>query len=180
MIQKRILGKTLLRTVAICAVMSVFVFAFDVRAAAWNSIEPLKSRRADVEKTLGQPLNDKLDEAGELHFKVAGGTVTVAFVSAKFVADKKLPSAYEGTVLQIILQHDAALDTPEMLKVLSNPNFDKIADKDVVIYRNNKEGIAYTFVKNQLKTTRYFYTAAQVKGAPTLQVKRPKIFGHQF
>lgn len=163
----------------ICAFMFTlfFSFAFDGQAAVWNSLEPLKSRRADVEKVLGQPLNDKADEAGALHFKVAGGMVMVAFVTAKFVADKKLPSNYEGTVLQIILQHDHASDTPEILKVANNPNFDKIADKDVIIYRNNKSGIAYTFVKDQLKTTRYFYTAAQVNGAQTLQIRRPKIFG---
>jgi len=170
---------SLLRTATICALAFVFLFssAQETRAAAWNSIEPLKSRRADVEKVLGQPLSDKADAAGILHFKVVGGAVTVAFVTAKFVADKKLPSSYEGTVLQVILQHDNAAETPEALNVTKNPKFEKTQDKDVTIYRNNKDGIAYTFVKNQLKTTRYFYTAAQAASTPTLQIKRPKIFG---
>jgi hypothetical protein len=176
--RRRLIRALPLRACSVCALILLFaVVARPSRAASWNSIEPLKSRRADVEKVLGQPLSDQLDESGALHFKVAGGMVTVAFVTPKFVADKKLPASAEGTVLQIVLQHDNAPETPESLNLTGNKDFEKIENGDVAIYRNNKDGIAYTFVKGKLKTTRYYYTNSQVSGAQTLHIKRPKIFG---
>ena len=47
-------------------------------------------------------------EDGTLEFNVSGGRVTVFFVTPKFIASKKLPAHYEGTVLQIVLQHERA------------------------------------------------------------------------
>src|SRR5713226_9529446 len=84
-----------------------------VAGAAWNGIEPFKSRRADVERVLGKPASEGPE--GLLHFNVAGGTVTVAFVGAGFVAGKGLRPELEGTVLQIILQHEKSSDTPESM-----------------------------------------------------------------
>src|ERR1041384_5815509 len=118
-------------------------------AAAWHNIEPLKSRRAgggggrgrrarrgDVERELGKPLTDAPGAGGALHFKVAGGMVTVTFVSAKFVATKKLAPEYEGAVLEVVLQHDNAPDTPDSLKLTTNSDFDHDSNGGVDVYRN--------------------------------------------
>src|SRR5918912_1870048 len=104
---------------------SLFIFSQVVAAASWNNIEPLKSRRADVERILGKPLQDKVGEQGTLHFKVMGGTVTISFVSARFVANKKLSPELEGKVLQIVLQHENSSDTPESLKLTTNSDFQR-------------------------------------------------------
>src|SRR5437660_12548536 len=69
-------------------------------AASWNGIQPLKSRREDVLKTLGKPVAE--DSNGALRFVVAGGTVSVVFVDQRFVNNKKLRPNLEGTVLEIV------------------------------------------------------------------------------
>ncbi len=132
------------------------------RAAVWNGIEPLKSRRADVERQLGKPVKASPGETGTLNFKVAGGTVTVLFVNAKFVATKKIAPELEGTVLQIVLQHERATDSPESLGLVNNSDFEREDSKDAVVYRNLKDGIFYFFVGGQLKTTRYAPPAEQL------------------
>ena len=132
-------------------------------AATWNNIEPLKSRRADVERALGRPLRDQPGEEGTLQFKVMGGTVTVAFVTARFVANKKLSPSIEGTVLQIILQHDNSSDTPESLGLTDKRGFEREERKGgAIIYSNLKEGIVYTFFNGKLKTTRYTPSVEQL------------------
>lgn len=150
-----------------CIIFSIVLCAWlggaqVVEAAAWHNIEPLKSRRADVERELGKPVVDAVDGSGALHFKVTGGTVTVTFVSAKFVATKKLAPDYEGTVLEIVLQHDNATDTPESLGLTTNSDFDHNANGQVTVYQNLKDGIAYTFVNGHLRTTRYAAATEQL------------------
>jgi hypothetical protein len=130
------------------------------RATNWNGIEPLKSRRADVERALGKPLQDQPGETGTLHFKVAGGTVKVAFVTARFIAAKKLSPELEGTVLQIVLQHERSNETPESLTIAGNSNFERQEGQGATVYRNLKEGIVYTFVGGKLKTT-YFTPSSE-------------------
>ena len=130
-------------------------------AVPWSGIEPLKSRRADVERVLGRS-SDAPREDGTLHFIVAGGTVTVSFVSAKFVANKKLRPEIEGTVLQIILQHENSSDTPDSMNLTKNRDFDRQDDHDISVYRNLKDGVAYTFIGGRLRTTRYAPSAAQL------------------
>jgi hypothetical protein len=133
--------------------VALLVLVQTAQAGSWNNIEPLKSRRADVERVLGKPIEEKGGESGALRFKVAGGTVMIAFVSAKFVATKKLAPELEGTVLQIVLQHEGAKDTPESLGLVNNSNFQR-EDKDGVShFRNQKDGISYTFINGKLKTT---------------------------
>ncbi len=138
-------------------------------AAAWNGIEPLKSRRADVERVLGKPLEDVPGQTGTLRFKVAGGTVKVSFITAKFIAAKKLLPELEGAVLQVVLQHDRPTDTPQSLGITSNSKFEVETKDNVAVYRNLKDGIVYTFIGNKLATT-YFSAAsdqlalAQTKG----------------
>ncbi|HVF49794.1 MAG TPA: hypothetical protein VNA19_06895 [Pyrinomonadaceae bacterium] len=132
------------------------------RAANWNSIEPLKSRRGDVERALGKPLEDKPGETGTLRFKVAGGTVTVSFVNARFVANKKLSPDLEGTVLQVVLQHERAPDTPESLGLAKNSDFEREQRANVSHFRNQKDGISYTFVEGKLTTTWYSPAADQL------------------
>src|ERR1044071_927226 len=116
---------TLLRAPAAACALAVLLIASPVstRAASWSGIEPLKSRRADVERLLGKPLEDKPGQTGTLRFKVAGGSVTIVFIDARFIAAHKLDPALEGTVRQIVLQHGNASDTPESMKLTSNDAF---------------------------------------------------------
>lgn len=140
----------------------LLTFAQVATATSWNNIEPLKSRRADVERALGRPLREQVGEEGTLQFKVNGGTVTVAFVSARFVANKKLSRDLEGTVLQIILQHDKSNDTPESLGLPEKRGFVREERQGAIIYNNQREGIIYTFYDGRLKTTRFTPSAEQL------------------
>lgn len=124
------------------------------RAASWKGIEPLKSRRADVERVLGMAARESVAD-GALHFDVAGGRVTIFFLSAKTVAVKKLSPELEGTVIQIALQHDAANDTPQSLGLDKDKKFEREAKGDVLFYNNQRDGIAYIFIGGKLRTTRY-------------------------
>lgn len=146
---------------ALSFALLITVFVAPTRAASWSGIEPFKSRRADVERSLGTPVSDKLGDGDTLQFRVAGGMVTVAFVTRRFVETKKLDAQLEGTVLQIILQHDNATDTPETLKLKSDSDFKREDRDNVSVFRNTRDGMFYTFVNNRLKTTRYAPTAEQ-------------------
>jgi hypothetical protein len=130
-------------------------------AASWKGIEPLKSKRADVERALGAPVRETPSDGG-LHFNVAGGKVTVFFVTPKFIAAKKLSPALEGTVLQIVLQHERAIDTPEMLGLDKDKKFERTSDGKIAVYTNNKDGLSYTFVEGRLTTTRYSAPAEEL------------------
>ena len=92
------------RVVAACvvSVAALLVFSQGAFGASWNGIEPLKSKRADVERILGQPITNQPGENATLHFKVMGGIATVVFVDARFVAAKRLSTNLEGTVRQRI------------------------------------------------------------------------------
>jgi hypothetical protein len=140
---------------AVIVFAALFILTQAVTAASWNSIEPLKSRRADVERVLGQPVKDQLGQNGMLHFKVAGGMVTVAFIDARFVTTKKLFPELEGTVRQIVVQHDSAPDTAQSLGLTTNSDFKREEGQGLTKYTNLKDGIVYTFVGGKLKTTYY-------------------------
>lgn len=148
-------------TLAGFAALLIFAQA-TASATSWNNIEPLRSRRADVERALGRPLRDQPGAEGTLQFKVMGGTVTVAFVNARFVANKKLSRDVEGTVLQIILQHDNSNDTPESLGLPDKRGFEREQRQGTTVYSNLREGIIYTFIDGKLKTTRYMPSAEQL------------------
>ena len=140
------------------AALAVLLSAGVVRAATWKGLEPFVSKRADVERVLGAPVSDRYAEEGTLEFNVTGGRVTVFFVTPKFVAARHLPAHYEGTVLQIVLQHDRALDTPESMNLVTNKSFKREARGSVEKYSDDKDGLFYTFVESRLKTTRYAYS----------------------
>jgi hypothetical protein len=131
-------------------------------AATWKGLEPFVSKRADVERVLGAPVSDRFAQDGTLEFDVSGGRVTVFFVTPKFAAAKRLPERYADTVLQIVLQHDRATDTPESMNLVKNKSFEYRHDKGVEVYLEPKEGVAYTFVDSRLKTTRYSYSSQQL------------------
>jgi hypothetical protein len=152
--------RVILSAVTACA--SLLILSQSAMATGWNGIEPLKSRRADVERILGRPILDQIGEDATLHFKVAGGTVTVAFVNAHFVASKKLYPELEGTVLQIVLQHDSSSDTPESMNITGNSRFERQDTQGGTIFRNQKDGIVYTFFNGKLRTTRFTPTATQL------------------
>lgn len=146
---------------ALSFALLALVFVAPARAASWSGIEPFKSRRADVERALGAPVSAKLGDGDTLQFRVAGGLVTIAFVTRRFVETKKLDAKLEGTVLQIILQHENATDTPETLNLKSDSDFKREDRGGVSVFRNTRDGMFYTFVNNRLKTTRYAPTAEQ-------------------
>jgi len=152
-----------------CALAAVFVALVALspaaRAEAWNGIEPLKSRRADVERVLGKPLEDKPGQTGTLSFKVAGGSVKVVFVDARFVSAHRLDPSLEGTVRQLVLQHENANDTPETLKLTSNSAFIRESRANVTTFRNQRDGVGYTFIDGRLRTTNYTAPAAQLARA---------------
>ncbi|HWS52613.1 MAG TPA: hypothetical protein VN228_00690 [Pyrinomonadaceae bacterium] len=141
---------------------ALLVGARAARAASWKGLEPFVSKRADVERQLGAPASDRMSETGTLQFNVSGGTVTVFFVTPKFIAAKKLSPALEGTVLQIVLQHPSATDTPESLNVVTNSDFERQAKGNTEVFTNAKEGLIYTFIDSRLRTTRYSYSAQQL------------------
>lgn len=153
----------------ISAIAATFIFSQFVTAASWSGIEPLKSRRADVERILGKSIGgDKPGNNGTLRFAVAGGTVTVAFIDARFVTAKKLQPGLEGTVRQIVLQSANSSDTPESLNIASNSKFERQdGANNITIYRNLKDGIAYTFYNGKLKDT--YFTPSQDEWAKALQ-----------
>ena len=154
----RLRGAGLVLAAAAYALLS---FA-QTRAATWKGLEPFVSKRADVERVLGAPAADRLAEDGTLEFNVSGGKVTVFFVTPKFAAAKHLPERYTDTVLQIVLQHERATDTPESMDLVRNSAFEHRHDKSVDVYLEPKEGVAYTFVDSHLKTTRYSYSSQQL------------------
>jgi len=132
-------------------------------AASWNGIEPLKSRRPDVERILGKPASEEPD--GSLHFKVAGGTAIVSFVGDRLVATKKLRRELVGTVLEIVLQHESSSDTPDSMGLAKNRAFDRDNSQNASIFRNLKAGILYTFFDGKLRTTLLTFSADQITRA---------------
>lgn len=142
---------------------SILSFAVAARASSWRGIEPFVSKRGDVERAMGTPATEGPN--GSLNFAVAGGTVSVSFVDQNFVKSKKLRPEVEGTVLQIILQHDSSSDTPESMNLVKNHDFVRDKTKEAVIYRNLKEGIVYTFIGDRLRTTRYTFSEKQIRFA---------------
>jgi hypothetical protein len=143
--------------------VSVFAcagFATSASAASWNGIEPFKTRRDGVLKIMGPPVTEGAD--GALRFNVSGGSIQISFVDKKFVANKKLLPELEGTVLQIILQHQHSSDTPESMKLKQNKDFIRDDNRNVLVYRNPKNGIVYTFIDGSLKTTRYTFADTQL------------------
>lgn len=133
------------------------------RAAEWHSLTPLKSRRVDVERELGKPLSADT-ASGALNFKVAGGIVTVTFVTAKFAQAKKLSPEAEGTVLLIVLQHENSSDTPESIGLVNKSGFTREEKGPMAVFTNQKDGITYTFFNGRLKTTRYAPSTDQIGG----------------
>lgn len=145
------------------AMLALLFVATIARAESWQGIEPFKSRRADVLQKLGTPVSNSPD--GPLTFKILGGTVSVSFVDANFVRAKRLHADIEGTVLQIILQHENSSDTPESMNLLKNKAFTHDETKQAVIFRDLKNGVVYTFVSGKLKTTRYTFSEDQISRA---------------
>lgn len=156
----RVHGRNL--TLLLAAALFLFLNVEEAGAASWKGLEPFISKRADVEAVLGKPIQDRLAQDGALKFNMSDGTATVFFVTPKFVAAKRLSPALEGTVLQIVLSHDRATDTPESLNLVKNSAFKREARAEMAVFTNEKDGIVYTFVKNQLRTTRYAYSAGQL------------------
>ena len=142
---------------------AIILIAGEAQAGSWNGIEVFKSRRADVIKILGEPIGESPE--GVLRFPVMGGSVQVSFVAQKFVVTKRLQPELEGTVLQVVLQHDRSTDTPETMKLLQNRAFIRDETQTSTIFRNMKEGIVYTFFQGTLRSTRYTFSDGQLSKA---------------
>ncbi|HEX8634312.1 MAG TPA: hypothetical protein VF703_09205 [Pyrinomonadaceae bacterium] len=143
-----------------------------LRAAEWHGLEPLKSRRVDVERELGSPLQPETNATNSLNFKVAGGLVTITFVDAKFIQTKKLAPDVEGTVLLIVLRHENSSDTPESLALANKSNFTREEKAGMTVFYNQKDGITYTFINGRLKTTRYAPATEQLLRAQKGQERK--------
>jgi hypothetical protein len=150
-------------TILVVTVSIYLSLATAVNAASWHGIEPLKTRRDDVVKILGQPISESTD--GVLRFNVSGGSVQVSFVNEKFVATKKLRPELAGTVLEIVLQHEHSSDTAESLSLLKNRDFIRDDVRNISFFRNPKDGLVYTFIDGSLKTTRYTFADNQLSRA---------------
>ena len=158
------LSTLLFRCVATSAIaLTTLLVSVQVNAAAWNGIEPFKSRRADVIKVLGEPIGESAE--GAMRFAVMGGSVQIIFVNEKFVAAKKLRTELAGTVLEIVLQHEHSSDTPESLKLPGNRSFTRDESQSSLIFRNPNDGIVYTFMQGTLRTTRYTFADGQLSRA---------------
>ncbi len=80
----------------------------------------------------------------------------MVFVDARFVTTKRLSKDLEGTVRQIVLQHENSSDTPESMGLAEKSDFKREEGQSGVIkFSNLKEGIVYTFINGRLKTS-YF------------------------
>lgn len=141
------------------AFAALMLVPLKARAATWRGLEPLVSRRADVERVLGPPTADRLAKDGTLQFAAPEGTATVFFVTPKFIAARKLPPRLEGTVLLILVQHASSTETPGSMKLPANQDFERQVSGPTEIYTNPKDGVYHTFVESRLKTTRYSYSA---------------------
>lgn len=138
-------------------------FAGDAKAASWQGIEPLKTRRADVVQILGKPISESPE--GVLRFRVSGGSVQVSFADAKFVTAKRLRPDLAGTVLEIVLQHEHSSETAESMNLPKNHSFVRDEVRNAVIFRNMKDGLVYTFLDGRLTTTRYTFADSQLSRA---------------
>jgi hypothetical protein len=121
-------------------------------AAPWRGIEPLKSRRADVLRILGKPASENAAEAS-LRFATPEGAATVYLVTRDFAALKGWAPTYEGTVVQIIVQHENAKDTPKSLGLEGNRRIDREVRGDSVFYRDRKAGLIRIFQAGKLVTS---------------------------
>jgi hypothetical protein len=153
------IGRSIITTISACLLVGWLVVG--VSATTWSGIEPLKSRRADVERVLGKPIVDKPGDSGTLRFKVSGGIVTIVFVDSVFATNKKLSLATIGTVRQIVLQHEKSSDTPESMGLVTNKKFQSDSQGIATFYRNMTDGIDYTFINGQLKTSYYTPSSEQ-------------------
>lgn len=148
----------------LAAAWAVLVIGSDsARAATWKGLEPLVSKRADVERVLGKPSEDRLGKDAELYFDVPEDPVTVFFVTPKFIAARKLPARLEGTVLLILVQHPSSRETPGSMKLRANLDFERQLTGPTETYFNPKVGIYYTFVESRLRTTRYSFSDQTLK-----------------
>jgi hypothetical protein len=153
----------LVTTILLVTLLVCTGLASDVSAASWNGIEPLKTRRDEVLKILGQPISESAD--GVLRFSVSGGSVQISFVDKKFVTTKKLMPELEGTVLQIVLQHEHSSDTAQSMNLLKNRDYIRDDMRNISTFRNPKDGLVYTFIDGSLKTTRYTFADSQLSKA---------------
>ena len=110
----------------VAAAFAVLMIAWqEARAATWKGLEPLVSRRTDVERVLGPPTADRLAKDGTLQFEAPEGSVTVFFVTPKFIAARKLPPRLEGTVLLILVQYKSSTATPGSMRLPANQDFER-------------------------------------------------------
>jgi hypothetical protein len=156
-------GTSLVAASLVFVVLACTSLTRDAGAASWQRIEPFKTHRAEVLQILGTPISESAD--GVLRFSVSGGSVQISFVNEKFVTAKKLRPELAGTVLEIVLQHEHSSETAESMNLPKNKGFVRDEARNIVIFRNIKDGIVYTFIDGRLKTTRYTFADSQLSRA---------------
>jgi hypothetical protein len=139
------------RKLGLAAILCVATVS-TAHAATWKGIEPLKSRRADVVRILGKPASENSADAS-MRFATAEGGVIVSLVTRDFAAQKGWSPELEGTVVQILLQHEGSKETPKSLRLDGNPRFDREVRGGSVFYRNRKEGVIRIFTNGRLATS---------------------------
>jgi hypothetical protein len=139
------------RKLGLAAVLCVATVS-TAHAATWKGIEPLKSRRADVVRILGKPASENAADAS-MRFATPEGGVIVSLVTRDFAAQKGWSPELEGTVVQILLQHEGSKETPKSLRLDGNPRFDREVRGGSVFYRNRKEGVIRIFTNGRLATS---------------------------
>lgn len=156
------------KQILVCACMVLFTvlcLAHSTFAAAWNGIVPLKTSREEVGKILGAPIETQEKEDASLQFRMSGGVVTIAFVDANFATKNHLSKETVGKVRQIVLQHENSTTTPESMGLDKKRNFVRTVNGKVTVYKNDKDGVMYTFIDGTLKTSYYVASAAQLSGS---------------
>ena len=141
-----------LRRISATALFLALAAASSAAAATWKGIEPLKSRRADVLRILGKPTAENAADAS-MRFATPEGSATVSLVTRDFAAQKGWAPELEGTVVQILLQHEGSKETPKSLRLDGNPRFDREVRGPAVFYRNRKEGVIRIFTNGKLATS---------------------------
>jgi hypothetical protein len=158
----KIARRPLAVTVLAASYAGLVLFSQDARAATWKGLEPLVSRRADVERVLGPPSESRPAKDGTLEFDLPDGPVTVYFVTPKFIAARKLPPRIEGTVLLILVQHPSSMVTPGSMRLPAKLEFERQVIGPTEIYSNPRDGIYYTFIESRLRNTRYSFSAERL------------------
>lgn len=150
-----------MKTLRLTILILVLTIHSSSQTNSWNGIIPLKSTRADVEKSLGKPRTS----GGYL---INGGFVSIEY-SEKLCENKKICECMigEDTVIKIEVYHHKELKFNDL--DLNLKKFKKKTDKHLLVYdsySNFKDGIVYVVFReeNTVKSVTYLPSKQDCKG----------------